>query len=90
MFLESIVICIDIPESFYIFGDCRINPIVICQNAICVISQLLKNIADPIHMCLEILVIHSVQINFNICSDRFYRLLDILKIIVQIFPACFA
>ena len=90
MFLKAVVICIYVPEAFDILRDFRIDPVVISQNAIRVICQLLKDIADPIHMGLKIFIIHYMQIIFNICLDGFYRLFYILKVVVQVFLTCFA
>ena len=90
MLPETIVPRIHVPETLDVLRDFRINPIIICQYAVGIVHQLLKNAPDPFHMGLETIVIHSLQVRFHICRNRFYRLFYVLKIIVQVFLACFA
>ena len=57
MLLKAVVIGIHIPETFDILRNFRIDPVIVSQNAIHVICQFLKDIADPVHMCLKVFVI---------------------------------
>ena len=62
MLLETVVIRMNVPEAFDVPGDFRVNPIIVCQDAIGVVHQLLKNISDPIHMGLKFFVIQTIQV----------------------------
>ena len=69
--LEAFSVQIDIPESFFTLRNGRVNPIIICYDAVGLMRELLENVPCPSKVSPQTVRIQSVQIRFHISGNHF-------------------
>ena len=81
---------IDKPEALHILRNRRIDPVVISHDPVGFIQDLFEERIDPIQMCLQLLIIQSVQIRLDICRKRLDILFNADQTRIQILLTCLA